>query len=403
MCDYVEDDFCDGYSEDESLNDSRFPEGFSAENSADRPIRSLQSLLERVRGSENAYIDTIDLLSLFKRERRGPVVNQKINKWLGENRLEMIPSIDNADYYGTVRVTAIKSPDSLALDSVPGGHVPEDKVDEILDGQNTWVLSKLKQDGEELDYLVYGQTISDASELMKQKGRTKLPLFFCEKKSTLVGTVSIFDLVYDSVGEGSKLNEKALHQVPVVGTDENLFDWIPTIIREGFIYGRNEKKEIVQIYTAKDVAKYLATITSSFIRLNEVEELMRNLLKDVPDEKIKKARGARLNEIDLDGQGKNFSFDEISANDESLAEIDKLTFAEYIKCVADNDIWDSYIHDLVGDLSDDRSELKEKVIRSINDARLARNSVMHFKSEADSAAIIPALECLAVWLRNIFR
>lgn len=349
---------------------------------------------------DSARFLTSYVLQCFGRSRRGATVNRLINNWLTEHSLEMFPEIRSADYYGEVEIRRISVSEDTPADrgsrSAPDTS-PEDGTDA------GWVLSSLKGDAEELDCLQYGDTTSDAIELMQQKNRTKLPVFFSKAdRSTLIGTVTLADLSFDRATETTKLITLATTQVPVVGTNEKLFDWVATILQHGFIYGKDTKHRIVQIYTIFDLAFHLNAIAAMFLRANEIEELLREVLAEVPEETLRsavKARGS-LEDVHVDvAKTTKLTKEEINpdgSNDSDQSFVNSLMFAHYIKAVADESIWNSVFR---GDIISDDD--KPRCIHSLNDARLARNNVMHFSRSQPPENLIPSFEALAVWLRQI--
>lgn len=349
---------------------------------------------------ESRSFSTRFVLDCFGRTRRGAAVNARIGNWLRENKLEMRPDIDEADYYGDVVLRRAESAGATSGADEATAAVPLPAL--APPGVNSWVLSSLKDDAEELDFLEYGASVDDAVNLMKEKNRTKLPLFFsATDKATLIGTVTLADLTFDVTDGKSKLVEKAGTQVPVIGTNEKLFDWIPAIMSYGFVYGKDQDGQIVQIYTTHDVATHLNAIAAMFLRANEIEELVRTVLTGVKDTDLTRAknRTGSLRDIDLDGKGRRLEQREISANGGVDAEqrvVDTLTFADYMKCIADTGIWEKHFASLDIAIMD-----KERCLRSLNDARLARNEVMHFGRSNSLSTLIPSFEALAVWLRRL--
>lgn len=365
--------------------------------------QSWNDLVDQVSsGDSEAIVSTISVLEHFGRERRGAVVNQHIANWLEKFGLDMFPPIAEADYYGNVRIQ--KRPDPST--KVNGNKQTSAGLSEqapAASGVNSWVLSTLKEDGEELDCLQYGDTVEDALKLMDERKRTKLPVFFSKTdRSTLIGTVTLDDLTFEKTSPSSKLIERANTHVPVVSTNEKLFDWIPAILTHGFVYGKNQKGEIVQIYTTFDVATHLNAITAMFLRANELEELLRESLSSVSANELDDAIGAsrRLSDIPLDQEGnKTFSKEDISSNgsvDELQNRVETLTFADYMKCIAHPSIWEKSFAPAIG-----VGFQKEQCMHSLNDARLARNKVMHFNRSDALENLIPSFEALAVWLRKV--
>lgn len=375
----------------------------TSDTPTDKDGQSGQDELHKFVSSDKPSVQlaTSYVLECFGRSRRGAIVNRRINEWLAENQLEMFPDISSADYYGDVEIRR------LSLDSEPQTPKPDESSNESAAEKSAvggWVLSSLKSDADELDSLQYGDSVSDAIELMQQRNRTKLPLFFSKNdRSTLIGTVTISDLTFDKVSDQTKLINVATTQVPVVGTNEKLFDWVSTILQHGFIYGKNARNEIVQIYTTWDLATHLNSIAAMFLRANEIEELLRGVLADVPEAKLKKAiKKGPLTEVYIDTeQSITLTKEEVYASgpdDSEKSYAQKLVFADYIRAVADDTIWSEVFR--AGRISD---EDKPRCIRSLNDARLARNRVMHFNRSEIPEDMIPSFEALAVWLRQIMQ
>lgn len=343
-------------------------------------------------------VSTQRLLECFGQQRRGSVVNRRVKKWLDKYDLTMVPEIENADYYGVVTITRTQS-------IVDSDELAELSSQTNIAGstQSGWFLSSLKADADPLDFLTYGDTVSDAIALMRERGRSKVPLFFNkDDHSTLIGTVLIHDLAFDQTSDKDRLVDKATTLVPVVNTNEKVFDWIPSIIQYGFIYGKNGDGQIVQIYTRSDVAAYLTSITELFLRINEIEELIRRALAEVPDETAREAVNSipNLNQIPSEESGFVLQQADVNPDGSTQAEryVDTLMFSQYMKCMANESIWRDYVSKAHPD-SDKLS--RDKCIRSLNDARLARNNVMHFNGRVDAAGMIPQLECAAVWLRQL--
>lgn len=357
-----------------------------------------------VDGDEQWSPSTQEVLSWFGRERRGAAVIRRINSDLEDFGLEMSPPIDEADYYGEVSIMpAFSSVKESVGDLEPnlreGVAVDGDASDDRATG---WIISSLKPDAGTLDFLTYGQTVDDAVDKMKTRGRSKLPLFFDERdRSSLIGTVTLSDLTMDSATSDSKLIDLAQTKVPVLPTSDSLMDWIPVILQHGFVYGKSADGSIVQIYTVSDVAHHLNTLAQMFLRANELEDLIRGFLSRFPSDEVAAARGSvnSLTSIPLDPNGtKYLSQDELNAGsgaDEHVSE--GYMFSDYMKCFGDQDFWGSRVagQPSFGGLD------KEMCIRSLNDARIARNKVMHISSQEILDTLIPSFEAAAVWLRKL--
>lgn len=350
-------------------------------------------------GARSGAVPTRELLSWYGRARRGAVINRTIEDDLENAGLRSFPPIAEADYYGKVQISS-------------GTEIGQDANSEIIVGESTapameqgkpqnstpaspatgWILSSLKPDGDELDLLEYGDSLEGALEKMKERGRTKLPLFFDKSDmSTLIGTVTMADLTFDAAAKGSSLVARAQTQTPIASTDDKLFDWIPIILENGFIYGRDSEGYIAQIYTTHDVALHVNAIAQMFLRVNELEELIRQALSMIPLEQLESAKGGlnSLTAIQRDQHsGPIFTPDDISDKSQNGSHFEGCTFADYMKFFGSLKVWDDYFADGKGGVRLDR----ERCLRSLNDARKARNKVMHISSQEVLDTLIPSLE-----------
>lgn len=356
-----------------------------------------------INGDDERSVRATAFLEFFGRERRGAIVNGLIAAELTNRGLEMFPSIEDADYYGNVLIRRRKPAPPQRQNGLVKSETNQPLIQTSAANPIGSFISSLKSDAEELDVLTYGMTVEQAVELMKAKGRTKMPLFFDDvDRSTLIGTVTLTDCTMDVASHETRLVELAQTQVPVVLTNEKLSDWIPAILQHGFVYGRNPDGCVVQIYTTHDLAVHLNSIAQMFLRVHEIEELMRNILDQVPDQELRDAMNnvGNINSIaSSDGSGNLFKPEEIRPAGQGGSErfVESLMFSDYMKCISYPDVWTSYFASANTGLVLDR----EKCLRSLNDARLARNRVMHISRQEVLETLAPSLECLAVWLRKI--
>lgn len=352
-------------------------------------------------------VETIAVLGMFGRERRGSAVNREIREYLIENDLDMLPSIEDADYYGTVQLSRRPEDDGKpADDSAPAG--PE-LANPKTAGPSTapledsrTVLSSLKADKDgNLDFLTFGMTAEQAAEKMHTSGRSKMPLFWDENaRDYIIGTVRISDLTFDRADSKTNIVDLAQLQVPIVSTDEHLLDAIPIILENGFVYGRGANGTIVQIYTVADVSSHLNSLAQMFIRANSIEDRLRTFLQSIPEHELKRAKRATsdINSIVLNHKGETLSEEELAGQTgEGEHIVHQFTFADYMKIFADQGVWDTYIRP-----SSPGSDLsREKCIRSLNLARKARNSVMHGTKPEHLEALLPSFKLLESWIKNM--
>lgn len=352
-------------------------------------------------------VSTREVLGWFGRERRGSVVNSWINRVLENEGLAISPAIEEADYYGAVEISKLQrqiEPDRDIESETFDESNEEDQSPSVSaeSSQWGWILSSLKDDADPFYFVEYGATVGDALETMKEHGCTKLPVFLRGvERTSLIGTVVAADLTCDVATQDDKVVPKAVHQVPVASTTDKLFDCIPLILQHGYIYGRANNGEVVQIYTRHDVAMHLNSLTQMFLRVNEIEDLMRRVLRQVPEEELNENpyRRKTLRQIPLDSAEppSTLDSDEVSGGGQDVEHVSSsYTFADYMKALSSDDIWERYFSPNLPD-----SFGKELCIRSLNDARIARNRVMHGSRQEALQSLVPSFECAAVWLRRI--
>lgn len=349
------------------------------------------------RDDGSILISTQNLLRRKNRERRGSNVNNEIRKELDLANWDIFPPIELADYYGSVRLWPL--PGSTDRDASP----TEDGESSILHPAPSIsgsVLSLLKADDSDvLDYLTYGMTPEQALDFMQHKGRSKMPLFFSEDdQASIIGSVTISDLAFGMAAKQRKLVEMAQTQVPIFPTESKLSDCIPSILQNGFIYGSNTNGKIVQIYTLADLAKHLHSTSEMFLRVQEIENLIRTILNKNEEENLKQAVSATKTLTDInraDGSGPLFTSADINYGLTSDSEpyVEKLSFSDYMKCFSSDAVWNHCFSSIEG-LD------RDKCLTTLNDARLARNRVMHISSDDILETLTPSFECLAVWLRK---
>ncbi|MDP9832676.1 CBS domain-containing protein [Trueperella abortisuis] len=342
-------------------------------------------------------ISTQNLLKRKNKVRRGNITNKEIRDELTRTKWEIFPAIENANYYGDVRLSPISSGSEASHSGITNGNNAASHISSAVQGS---VLSLLKADEpNDLDYLTYGMTPKEALSQMQSTGRSKMPLFFNEEDmSSMIGSVTVSDLAF-GIAEGKrKLVEMAQTQVPVFPTESKLSDCIPSILQNGFIYGSDSNRQIVQIYTLADLAKHLHSTSEMFLRVQEIENLIRRILSQATEDQLKKAVASTpaLTEIKKSNNSAPlFTQEDISygLSNESERYVETLTFAGYMKCFSSEVVWDSCFGNING-LD------RDKCLSALNDARLARNKVMHISNDEIVETLTPSFECLAVWLRK---
>lgn len=345
-------------------------------------------------------VPTEDVLGYFGRERRGARLYREVKEKLHEMGLDMFPAIEDADYYGSVKIQL----ENQAGEE--GGSNPSPEI--ITSSGNSAsvetyerqqrVLSSLKDDNDRLDFLTYDMSVDKAIAEMKQNGRTKMPLFFdVNNKKSLIGTVTAEKIAF-SEDDNPRIIDLIGPRVPVVRTDDPLFESVEAILEHGFVYGKDSDGEVVQIYTTADVATHLNSITQMYLRVDELEELIREVLMRLDEPEIDAAlsRTKSLRAIKLNDLDEKLAESDINSDDteNSSHRAERLMFSDYMKVIGDEQVWSAFFG--AGNLDLD----KKSCVMSLNDARKARNKVAH-NNRSDIDSTIAVVEAAKAWLNYV--
>lgn len=293
-------------------------------------VETLSEFLDLVKPSQPYSIPLERLLRLNGNLRRGKYVTQKINSELESRRLLSEPPIERADYYGTVII-----------------HDPRDKV---APGPVGFPISALSQNEDDLVSAPPTERIGKIKTLMLMNDYSQIPII---DGKNLVGSVT-----WKSIAQKSDLHvddeaRKAMSSGGhVAESSDDLFELVPRIIAEEFIYFRDNRRQIKGIVTASDLAQTFQETTGHFLRIGEIENRLRALIDKLPLIVIEeKANPGITRKNGIKG-----------ARD--------LTFGEYIRILEDKEIWESL------KIPYDRVICVKHLI-AIKDVR---NDVMHFNS-----------------------
>lgn len=155
----------------------------------------------------------------------------------------------------------------------------------------------------------------------------------------------------------------------VAESADNLMDLVPTILANDFIYFRSRENIIVGIVTATDLAATFQNSTGLFVRIGEIESLLRQILDQLSLPDLESSLDKSIPREDFGG-----------ASD--------MTFGEYIRVLENPKHWSAL------GLGLDR----KTCVASLKEVLDLRNDIMHFRARAediDSAAAV--LGCLK-WL-----
>lgn len=299
----------------------------------------------------NSYIIPLErLLRLNGNMKRGKYVNRKINEALERRGLVSEPPVERADYYGSVII-----------------HDPRDRV---TSGSVGLPISAFAADQAELVVAKPNDQIGKIKTLMIVNDYSQIPVI---DGKNLLGSVT-----WKSLANNQKLTDcdearKAISTGGhVADSSDDLFDLVPLIIDDEFIYYRDKKNFIVGVVTASDLAHTFQSSTGPFLRIGEIENRLRMLIDKLPLPQLKAKADPAITRKD----GIN------SARD--------LTFGEYIRALEDKAIWAQL------EIPFDRIIC----IETLNAVKDVRNDIMHFKNDGSLDEEGSIDKCLN-WLRAI--
>ncbi|KAA8720370.1 hypothetical protein [Corynebacterium spheniscorum] len=452
-----------------------------------RELRNLESKDQEFK-DHGVLVSVQKLLEIAGVKRRGKQITRRINTKFADAELIFEPALAQADYYGQVRIR----PQKPETRSSKVSSASEDAGDELAPRQTEIMLSALKEDSAEFECLALGTTPLEALDEMVQSGYSKMPLFWdINKRTSFIGTVRVSKLgaviadAYATPSSGpanenqpkeeSKPQEKEnkpqeeenklkkeermpqldaedlLRAVEtgakVVSTSERLDDWVQEILDSGYIYGKDADGNIVQIYTRSDIGTYMHRMANAFIRVQNLEEVIRailprfmtsNLQDGSFDNELKKIRRISLQDV------KSFVREEPLLKSDAgedrtdpQKKILDLTFAQYVKCFGSEDLWMRWIQrqrKLAGseisaaepsesadqqsssgtdtstqtrkltkqDLSKEEKRQRDRLILDLDAVRRFRNELMHGKLKEAIGEELIVLDCLSKGLDAMF-
>lgn len=435
-------------------------------------------------------------------KRRGKQITRRINTKFADAGLIFEPALAQADYYGQVRIR----PQKPETRSSEVSSASEDAGDELAPRQTEIMLSALKEDSAEFECLALGATPLEALDEMVLHGYSKMPLFWdINKRTSFIGTVRVSKLAAviadayatPSSGPANKNQPKEENKPPeeenkpeeeanepkeegnkppeegsepeeeermpqldaedllravetgakVVSTSERLDDWVQEILDSGYIYGKDADGNIVQIYTRSDIGTYMHRMANAFIRVQNLEEVIRailprfmtsNLQDGSFDNELKKIRRISLQDVkSFEDEKPLLKSDAGEDRTDPQKKILDLTFAQYVKCFGSEDLWMRWIErqqKLAGseisvaessesadqrsssgtdtstqtrkltrqDLSKEEKRQRDRLILDLDAVRRFRNELMHGKLKEAIGEELIVLDCLSKGLDAMF-
>ncbi|MFE7065943.1 CBS domain-containing protein [Microbacterium sp. NPDC057658] len=312
---------------------------------------SLEDLLDSVSIEQPVEVDLRRLLELNGNTRRGKSVVASINAALRHRGYIVEPELERADYWGTVTISDRRT-------SSRSNH------------QVGLPVSNIAQDAPELTAVGPDDTLELVETLMLMSDFSQVPVMDKTRRK-LHGTVT-WKSIARSRASGhvdAKAKDVMTTGGHVAESADNLMDLVPTILASDFIYFRNRENIIVGIVTSTDLAATFQNSTGLFVRIGEIESLLRLILDQLPLPELESSLDESIVREDFGG-----------ASD--------MTFGEYIRVLENPKHWATLALGL------DRKTCVASLKRVLD----LRNDIMHFRTRAeDTDSETMVLGCLN-WL-----
>lgn len=325
----------------------------AADPSAEELSAKLEKLFENVEDGGTETVRVKDLLTLYGYQNLGRRIRRHIETSLEKRGIRANPSLEVADRYGEVELRSAKQ---WSPAQAPTVRLP---------------ISSLSDEGPELTSVLPTDKLSKARTLMIKYNFSQIPVIASNKKD-LIGTIT-----WESIANGDSENssEEARHWVVhngyVARSSDDLIDLVPHIMKDEFIYYRDERGFIVGIATASDVASAFRSATGIFLSLSEIEGRLRSLVYRLDDEDVVHCLPERDRPL--------------------YKNVEDLSFGDYESILGNKTNWAKL------ELGLDRSVC----VGSLREVKDVRNRLMHFRQGLSNEEDEPVVEQCLAWLRSV--
>ncbi|HCR75979.1 MAG TPA: hypothetical protein DIW37_06155 [Chryseobacterium sp.] len=311
-------------------------------------MNRLEEFLQNVkRNKKTEKITTKQVISYYGVAKRGWRVIENVNSWLDKYELEMHPTFDRANYYGSVEI-------SLKPTIQSNGELKKAKYIDIIPRLNIIKSSDLNN-SESLYGLVHVKketSLTEAITLMIKHNYSQLPILSSSKEVYgLISWKSIGRAL--SLGKECKLVKDCFESVEILNYDEPLFKAVKIILNKEVVLVRDFKKDISGIVTATDIGEQFLILSEPFLLIEQIENLIRRILDD---------------KLTFDDINKVLDVDKFNKEIKHLSD---LTFGHYVRIIENENLFKKL------EIRIDRVIL-QKMLAEVN---IIRNEVMHFNPE----------------------
>ncbi len=235
-------------------------------------------------GTAPVKLTVRDLLSLWGYRRRTATSLVTVQSELAEHGVTTKPP------FTTARMDAVVELVPIAVEPDTAASEPDSPEIEAPDDLPTkWMVRAILPDQPTIESVTVGKPLAAAVTLMLAKNYSQLAV--TGEDGSYAGAVS-----WESIGRARLTNpeptlQDATVRVRVIDIDEELFGQIDEIYRRGYVFVRGEdRRKLVGIVTAHDLARQFGTLARPFSLLEEAElRIRRHTRRCLPEEVIEKA------------------------------------------------------------------------------------------------------------------
>ncbi|WP_316846443.1 CBS domain-containing protein [Pedobacter psychrodurus] len=305
--------------------------------------------------------------------KRGWKVIEAINKLLEKYELTSNPDFENAYYYGEIEIAPKSRPPKLAA----SGEVKRPKYADAIPRLSLLRAANINNLVEEegccgLISVKKETTLTEATTIMLRYNFSQLPILSGNRD--VVGLIS-----WKSIGTALSLGKNCetvfdcKEDVEVLSIDEPIFKAMNVILAKEVILVRDKKNTISGIVTATDLGEQFLKLSEPFLIIEQIENLVRRLLDGkLTFDDIKKV-------LDL------------SKHDKEIHSLADLNFGHYVRIMENPELYAKL------GLRIDRVILQ----KMLQETRIIRNDVMHFKPEEIEQKDLDALRQVLNFLTTI--
>jgi restriction system protein len=225
-----------------------------------------------------------DLLVMWGYRRRTATALVTVQSELAEHGVTTRPP------FTTARMDAVVELVPIAVEpGEPGSEPAAPEAEAPDDLPAKWTVRALLPAEPAVETITAGRPLAAAVTLMLAKDYSQLAVI--DEHGCYAGAVS-----WESIGRARLANPEptlrdATTQVRVIDFDEELFGQIDEIYRRGYVFVRGEdRRTLIGIVTANDLARRFGTLTRPFSLLEEAElRLRRHTKRSLPEDVLDKA------------------------------------------------------------------------------------------------------------------